>query len=214
MNNPGGCNKEIELLYAGYSSPPVTGEVRVLENFITPEQCTYLISKFGSKCEESKVVNPHKDQLTEVQPKWRTCTSAYMNQSDEDEVVIEITKKVARLCNLPTSHVEILQLVRYETGQQYTPHRDYFEPNFKGQNRIFTMLIYLTELEHGEGGRTIFPELGVEVVPKACSCVFWRNCLDDGTLLPNTLHTGEALSSPDKIKFAINCWVRNGPVMY
>jgi prolyl 4-hydroxylase len=194
--------------------PPGSGEVRVLENFVTPEQCAHLISKFGSKCELSKVVNPLNGQSAEAQPKWRTSTSALMYQSDRDPVVMEITEKVANLCRLPTSHVEVLQLVRYEKGQQYTPHRDYFEPNFKGQNRIFTILIYLTGLEAGEGGRTIFPELGIEVVPKAGSCVFWRNCLDDGTLLPNSLHTGEVLSSDDKIKFAVNCWIRNGPILY
>jgi prolyl 4-hydroxylase len=212
MNKPrtDSCNKEIELLY----TLPATDEVQVLENFVTPEQCTYLISKFGSKCEQSKVVNPANGQAAESQTKWRTSTSAYMHQSDEDPVVKEITEKVACFCNLPTSHVEVLQLVKYEKGQQYTPHRDYFEPNFKGQNRIFTILIYLNDLDPGDGGRTIFPELGVEVVPKACRCVFWRNCLDDGTPLPNSLHTGEVLSSPDKIKFAINCWIRNGPVMY
>ncbi len=48
MNNPVGCNKEIELLYASYSSPPATGEIRVLENFVTPDQCTHLINKYGS----------------------------------------------------------------------------------------------------------------------------------------------------------------------
>jgi prolyl 4-hydroxylase len=197
-----------------YTSPPESGEVRVLEDFVTPEQCAYLIDTFGSKCEQSKVVNPQNGQSAEAQPKWRTSTSALMYQSGGDPVVLQITEKVARMCQLPASHVEVLQLVRYENGQQYTPHRDYFEPNFKGQNRIFTVLVYLTGLAHGEGGRTIFPELGVEVVPKAGSCAFWRNCLDDGTLLPNSLHTGEALSSPDKIKFAVNCWIRNGPILY
>ena len=196
------------------SSPPASGEVRILENFVTSEQCAHVINVFGSKCEQSKVVNPANGQAAESQTKWRTSTSALMYQSDKDPVVLAVTEKVAHLCKLPTSHVEVLQLVKYEKGQQYTPHRDYFEPNFKGQNRIFTILIYLNDLDPGDGGRTIFPELEIDVVPKMGSAVFWRNCLDDGTLLPNSLHTGEALNTDGKIKYAINCWIRDGPILY
>lgn len=194
--------------------PPASGEVRVLENFITVDQCKHLIEVFGEKCETSKVVNPLNGQAGESQLKWRSSTSALMYQSDKDPVVLEVTEKCAHLCKLPTSHVEVLQLVKYEKGQQYTPHRDYFEPDFKGQNRIFTILIYLTDLEPEDGGRTIFPELAVQVVPRIGTAVFWRNCLDDGTLLPDSLHTGEMLNTASKIKFAVNCWIRNGPVLY
>ncbi len=196
------------------SSPPASGEVRILENFVTSEQCAHVIKHFGSKCEQSKVVNPANGQAAESQTKWRTSTSALMYQSDKDPVVLAVTEKVAHFCKLPTSHVEVLQLVKYEKGQHYTPHRDYFEPNFKGQNRIFTILIYLNDLDPGDGGRTIFPELEIDVVPKMGSAVFWRNCLDDGTLLPNSLHTGEALNTDGKIKYAINCWIRDGPILY
>jgi prolyl 4-hydroxylase len=103
---------------------------------------------------------------------------------------------------------------RYEKGQQYTAHRDYFEPDFKGQNRIFTVLVYLSDLDAADGGRTIFPDLDIRVSPKMGSAVFWRNCLDDGTLLPNSLHTGEALATDGKIKYAVNCWIRNGAILY
>jgi len=198
----------------GTDLPPASGEVRVLENFVTSDQCAHLIKTFGEKCELSKVVNPQNGQSAEANVKWRTSTSALMYQSEKDPVVLSITDKVARLCRLPPSHVEVLQLVRYEKGQQYTPHRDYFEPSFKGQNRLFTVLIYLTDLGPEDGGRTIFPELGVQVVPKIGSAVFWRNCLDDGTLLPCSLHTGEVLHTDGKIKYAVNCWIRNGAILY
>jgi prolyl 4-hydroxylase len=194
--------------------PPSSGEVRILENFLNSDQCSHLIANFAHKCELSKVVNPQKGQSAESQLKWRTSTSALMYPSDGDPVVLAVTEKVAAHCRLPPSHVEVLQLVRYEKGQQYTPHRDYFEPDFKGQNRIFTILIYLNDLGPDDGGRTIFPELGIAVVPKLGTAVFWRNCLDDGTLIPSSLHTGEILNTDGKIKYAVNCWIRNGPILY
>ena len=76
------------------------------------------------------------------------------------------------------------------------------------------MLVYLTDLDPCDGGRTIFPDLDIRVSPKTGTAVFWRNCLDDGTLLPNSLHTGEVLNTHEKIKYAVNCWIRNGPILY
>ena len=194
-----------------------TCEVRLIDNFITKSQCDYLIEKFSKNCVESRVSNPKNTEDTQYfnsDTKVRSSTSAYMNQCGKDVVVMEITEKVANLCNLPISHVEGLQLVKYQKGQQYLPHHDYFHCNFKGQNRIFTVLIYLNDLEPEDGGRTIFPTLNIQVVPKTGNAVFWRNCLDDCTFLPDSLHTGEIIHTDEKIKYAVNCWIRNGPVAY
>jgi prolyl 4-hydroxylase len=192
-------------------------EVRLIEKFITASQCDYLIEKFSKDCIDSKIEssqNTEDVQYFNSDIKVRSSTSAYMNQRGKDVVLMEITEKVANLCNLPISHVEGLQLVRYQKGQQYIPHHDYFKCNFKGQNRIFTVLIYLNDLEPEDGGRTIFPALNIKVIPKTGNAVFWRNCLDDCTLLPDSLHTGEIIHRDNKIKYAVNCWIRNGPVAY
>lgn len=59
-------------------------------------------------------------------------------------------------------HGEVFYLLRYEEGQQYKPHWDYFANDETGMshigqsgNRIATVLFYLGTPE--EGGETIFP---------------------------------------------------------
>lgn len=56
---------------------------------------------------------------------------------------------------------------RYDVGEQYKPHTDYFRnPNMAGPrgNRIATVLVYLAEPE--AGGETFFPTVDLEIKPK------------------------------------------------
>lgn len=60
-----------------------------------------------------------------------------------------------------------LQILRYNTTTAYTPHYDYMSPRArerhdydsarKGGNRYATILLYMTDMEEGDGGETCFP---------------------------------------------------------
>lgn len=57
---------------------------------------------------------------------------------------------------------ESLQVLRYETGQKYDAHFDYFHDrnNLKlGGQRVATVLMYLTDVN--KGGETVFPNAEV-----------------------------------------------------
>lgn len=57
---------------------------------------------------------------------------------------------------------EDIQVLRYEPGQKYDPHYDYFadkENIARGGHRIATVLMYLTDVE--KGGETVFPSAEV-----------------------------------------------------
>jgi prolyl 4-hydroxylase len=52
-------------------------------------------------------------------------------------------------------------MIRYEGGQYYRPHHDFFADEFnkkRGGQRVCTVLMYLTTPE--EGGETVFPQAG------------------------------------------------------
>lgn len=56
---------------------------------------------------------------------------------------------------------------RYDVGEQYKPHTDYFRnPNMVGPrgNRIATVLVYLAEPD--AGGETFFPTVDLEIKPR------------------------------------------------
>lgn len=57
---------------------------------------------------------------------------------------------------------EDIQVLRYEPGQKYDPHHDYFVDKVnlaRGGHRIATILMYLSDVE--KGGETVFPSAEV-----------------------------------------------------
>lgn len=63
---------------------------------------------------------------------------------------------------LCTENGEELQVLRYEEGQKYEPHYDYFVDKIniaRGGHRLATVLMYLTDVE--KGGETVFPKAEV-----------------------------------------------------
>lgn len=53
-------------------------------------------------------------------------------------------------------------MLRYEHGQKYDPHYDYFADKVniaRGGHRLATVLMYLTDVE--KGGETVFPNAEV-----------------------------------------------------
>lgn len=57
---------------------------------------------------------------------------------------------------------EAIQILRYEHGQKYEPHFDYFHDKANqelGGHRVATVLMYLSDVE--KGGETVFPDAEV-----------------------------------------------------
>eukprot|EP00548_Thalassiothrix_antarctica_P005096 CAMPEP_0194137338 /NCGR_PEP_ID=MMETSP0152-20130528/7238_1 /TAXON_ID=1049557 /ORGANISM="Thalassiothrix antarctica, Strain L6-D1" /LENGTH=563 /DNA_ID=CAMNT_0038834319 /DNA_START=22 /DNA_END=1713 /DNA_ORIENTATION=- len=75
-------------------------------------------------------------------------------------------------------HTDGLQILRYNTSKAYTTHMDYmvdksgsasfdYDSEFKGGNRFATILLYMTDLEEGEGGETVFAESWPPTLPES-----------------------------------------------
>ncbi|KAL6960684.1 putative prolyl 4-hydroxylase 7 [Sarracenia purpurea var. burkii] len=85
---------------------------------------------------------------------------------------------------------EAIQILRYEIGQKYEPHFDYFDDNVNqqlGGYRVATVLMYLSDVKRG--GETVFPDSEVkDAQPKDDN---WSDCAQDGyAVKPNK---GDAL---------------------
>lgn len=66
------------------------------------------------------------------------------------------------ICFLIPENGEDIQVLRYEHGQKYDPHYDYFVDKVniaRGGHRTATVLMYLTNVT--KGGETVFPEAEV-----------------------------------------------------
>ncbi len=177
---------------------------KIMEGFLEPEKCRYIIDTYKDMCKRSTVVDAAGKDV--VDPA-RTSSTYFM--PNDDPVIVELRRKAAAMAGVPESHVEGLQLVRYAKGEQYKFHYDYFDA-IRHNQREHTFLVYLNDFELHEGGSTIFKSYGIKVYPRQGRCIWFRDMID-GKLNEKSLHSGEEVLS-DKIKYAINIWIREKPV--
>ncbi|XP_020204810.1 probable prolyl 4-hydroxylase 10 [Cajanus cajan] len=124
-------------------------------NFLSKEECEYLINIAKPDMHKSKVVDDETGK--DVDSSARTSSGTFLARG-RDQIVRDIEKRISDVTFIPVEHGEGLQVLHYEVGQMYVPHHDYFTDKVNtanGGQRIATMLMYLSDVE--EGGETVFP---------------------------------------------------------
>ena len=127
----------------------------VYRNFLTREEAEATIAAARRTMRRSEVVN-EADGTSKTSDE-RTSSGGWVSGEDS-EVMANIERRVAAWTMLPRNRGETTQVMRYEAGQEYAAHDDYFhdEVNVKnGGQRAATVLMYLSDVE--EGGETVFP---------------------------------------------------------
>ncbi|XP_072951891.1 probable prolyl 4-hydroxylase 6 [Typha angustifolia] len=188
------------------------------KGFLSDEECDHLIKLGKSKLEESKVAD--SDSGESVKSEVRTSSGMFLEKR-QDEIVAGIERRIAGWTFLPEENAESLQILRYENGQKYDPHFDYFSDKnnqVRGGHRAATVLMYLSDVK--KGGETVFPNAvgwesqpkddtfsdcarkGYAVKPIKGDAVLFFNLHPDGTTDPHSLHgscpviEGEKWSAP------------------
>ncbi|KAL7220600.1 hypothetical protein ACSBR2_013476 [Camellia fascicularis] len=135
----------------------------VYEGFLTDEECNHLISLAKSELKRSAVADNEsgKSKLSEV----RTSSGMFISKG-KDPIVAGIEDKIEMWTFLPKENGEDMQVLRYEHGQKYDPHYDYFADKVniaRGGHRMATVLMYLSDVAKAGGNCTDDNE----------SCVRW-----------------------------------------
>jgi prolyl 4-hydroxylase len=135
-------------------APGANGEGGIfrVKNFLTAEECQYLIHLAARAFPESR---------TEVHAGIRTSTQIglYHNQSPE---LKKISSRISQLTQSRLDHGEMIQVIRYQPGEEFVQHTDYFEEGLtseidKAGNRAMTLIVYLQQ-PGSERGATVFPK--------------------------------------------------------
>ena len=122
-----------------------------------------------------------------------------------DPVVRNIERRIAAGFGLAASQVEPLSVLRYESGQNYAPHVDYFRADRLADNqrmgdtagqRVASFLVYLRA--PAAGGATEYLEIGRKVTGRDRMALCHFNCDEGGTPDPSTLHTGTPVVAGEK----------------
>jgi len=128
-----------------------------------------------------------------------------------DPFIQMIQRRIDDLLGLDPHFGETIQGQRYQPGQEFKAHYDWFDvggdywpvENHAGQ-RSWTAMAYLNAVE--EGGQTEFPKADLSVPPQPGALLVWNNMSPDGKPNPKTLHAAKPVIRG--VKYVITKWYR------
>jgi prolyl 4-hydroxylase len=208
MANPGETSTEHLLARAGVRRVPSPKiEMFTVPGFLPGEVCDALIALIDANRRPSTIADPNGDDY------FRTSETCDLDPAEP--AVQQVETQLFALTGIDPAHGEPLQGQRYEVGQEFKAHTDYFEPNgedfarycsVSGQ-RTWTFMAYLNNVD--AGGATRFRLIDKMFQPRRGMLVGWNNRRPDGSLNGDTLH--HAMKVRKGLKYVITKWYRESP---
>ncbi|WP_199502619.1 prolyl hydroxylase family protein [Qipengyuania sp. YIM B01966] len=187
--------------------PSARLELFQLRKFLAPDLCSRLVALIDRHRRASTIADDNGDAL------FRTSETCDLEAGEP--AVRELEAQLHRISGIDPAFGEPVQGQRYDVGQEFKPHTDYFAPDgadyarycaHSGQ-RSWTFMAYLNE--PAAGGATRFKTIGKTIQPETGKLLAWNNRLPDGTVNPATLHHGMKVRSG--VKYVITKWYRERP---
>ena len=163
------------------NEPPLV----VIHNFLSSQMCDEIVdTALATERLKASTCGEEQNRNSDT----RSSTTAWLTDAECPQPSRLIASKVSKICGLPASYMENLQVVRYLPGQEFQLHTDHQNSfnELECRGRLATCLVYLAE--PGSGGETWFPGL---------------TAVDDGdgysnASVPTTDGTKDTLVSPRK----------------
>lgn len=176
-------------------------ELSIFTGVLSDDECDELIRRAQHKLKRSTTVDPHTGDDIVISD--RSSGGAYF-QINEDSFIGSIDQRISELVNWPIDRGEGLQVFHYPAGGEYRSHFDYFPPGdlgsaihmHNGGQRVGTLIMYLNCVE--DGGETIFPKLGLAVVPQRGTALYFGYFNSRREVDPLTLHAGAPVGRGEK----------------
>jgi len=189
-------DREIHMLFA-LTAPRIV----LFGNLLSADECEQMIKMSRGKLARSSVVN-NETGAYDIHP-HRTSDGTYFDRGEND-LIRRIEQRIADLVQYPEENGEPIQILHYKPGGEYKPHYDYFDPRqpgneqvlTQGGQRIATLVMYLNDVE--TGGSTVFPEVGIDVLPRRGNAVYFAYCSETGALDSRSLHGGSPVGGGEK----------------
>lgn len=178
-------------------------EMFAVGEFLTPAECQRLCLMIDLVAQPSAL-------HTRDTEGFRTSYSGDLDP--HNAFVSDISKCIDEMLGMQPITGEAIQGQRYQPGQQFKPHNDWFytdQPYWKqerkrGGQRSWTAMVFLNNVE--QGGETHFTEVGIKIEPKPGVLLIWNNALPDGRPNEDTKHAGTPVVKGTK--YIITKWYR------
>lgn len=194
-------------------SPGVVYQIREV---LPPILCEHFVNVAAPALMPSTVADPVTGAV--LANEVRTSSSMSFQLSMYDMISGVVLRRLSALVDRSPLHAEPFAVLRYQPGQQYKPHRDYFTSqgnrdelvDGRGGQRETTILIYLNEV--AAGGETDFPLLHACVTPEQGKAVKFLNLDAQGRPNSDTLHAGKPVLRGEK--WLLSVWFRERPFVW
>lgn len=175
-----------------------------IPEFFSPDECERLMRLIDAVARPSPVFSVDYGRAA------RTSFSGDMDGNDP--FIRSLHRRMDDLLGVEENFGETLQGQRYQVGQEFRPHHDWFDTTqeywtpevAQGGQRAWTLMAYLNNVE--EGGNTDFPRADVSIPPQAGTLIMWSNALANGKPNPDTLHAGTPVRKG--VKYVVTRWYR------
>jgi prolyl 4-hydroxylase len=189
-------------------------QLYTIPHFLSDVECDQLLHLVNQRLRPSTLTIPTADQT-------------YRNSKTSDLCLIDhplvgiVDNRIAHTLGIQLPYSEGIQAQRYDVGEQFKQHTDFFEPgtpeyqHFASSrgNRTWTFMIYLNNVD--QGGGTHFFSINQTFMPEKGLALAWNNLHPDGRVNPDTLHAGLPVEAGCKV--IITKWFRelgNGPMFF
>lgn len=186
--------------------------VGVIQNFIPPAFCNWIIKRARPKLEAVRVKDPNLGRG--VHANYRTNSGAGFSLIETDLIMQMVSARIAGATDIPVSNHEPTNVLHYKPGEEYKPHCDFITPSDQNavelQNvgqRVTTFLIYLND--DYEGGETEFPQLKWKFKGKPGDALVFWNLDEKNQPDKKTLHAGLPVKKGEK--WLYSKWLRMNP---
>ena len=181
-------------------------QVYELPGLLDRDACSAVIEAINASLQPSTVTRGSSD--------YRTSRTCHLRQN-HPQLAAQLDRQFADLLGVDPRLSEPIQGQRYDPGEYFKEHTDWFSPGTKeftqhttnGGQRTWTVMVYLNAVE--QGGETCFKRLGRCFTPVPGLALAWNNLQADGTPNPFTLH--EAMPVERGHKWVITKWFREQP---
>lgn len=174
---------------------------RVLENYMSPEECAHIITSANKTFDVSKLSN---NSL--VDTSVRDSQTSWLDHQ-EDPIIKAVVDRCMTHIDRPVCNCEKLQVLKYQEKGHYKPHYDadcLGEETNLGNQRLYTFILVLSD--DFEGGETEFPNLKQKYKLKKGDVLLFNNFDNYGLCTSKALHGGVPVTSGTK--YIANLWVR------
>jgi len=181
----------------------------IINNFLTHEQCQRIIKYASPHLTRSTLMSNKPGEYIEMSS--RSSHGTFIHRTT-DSFFEDISTKISAVTNMPSSHQESFQFLKYDVNQEYKPHFDYFIKEYsnalsRGGQRVKTAMIYLNTPTLG--GETYFPYLHQLVHAEEGKLVVWSNATLTGEPIVESMHGGMPVLNG--VKYALPIWIRQEP---